>query len=173
MHAATLYSEGHQPCFESPPGSANSVQEMLIQSWGGRIRIFPAVPPTWKDAVIHRMGAEGGFAVSAVRSNGKLLWVGIEAVDYENKKEVIRCGFISYIVYLFIDFKSTINGMINFHQCCWQASSRLVILKAAGLSPAAAVATEPPNIFIKDAGWFISRSCIVILFFCLFSWRCY
>lgn len=83
MHAATLYSEAVAwPCFESPPGMANSVQEMLLQSWGGRVRVFPALPAAWPDAVFHRLGAEGGLAVSAVQSQGVLQWVGIEAIDY-------------------------------------------------------------------------------------------
>ena len=53
-----------------------------MQSWGGRLRIFPGIPDSWQEAVIHRMGAEGGFAVSAVRAKGKLSWVAVEAVDY-------------------------------------------------------------------------------------------
>ncbi len=122
MHASTLYSEGRQPCFESPPGAANSLQEILLQSWGGRVRVFPAVPDSWPDAVIHRLGAEGGLAVSAVRSQGKLSWVGIEAIDYTGD---VR--------------KGTANAV------------RSVILVAAGLGPAAQVSTEPAGIKVVDA----------------------
>lgn len=82
MHAATLYSEGHQPCMESPGAAAAALQEMLLTSWGGRVRVFPGTPASWADAVFHRLGAEGGLAVSAVRAAGKLLWVAVEAVDY-------------------------------------------------------------------------------------------
>jgi alpha-L-fucosidase 2 len=82
MHASTLYSEGHQPCIESPLGFASSLMEVLLQSWGGRVRVFPAVPAAWADAVIHNMGAEGGFRVSAARAGGTTQWVGVRAVNY-------------------------------------------------------------------------------------------
>jgi alpha-L-fucosidase 2 len=80
MHAATLYGEGRQPCMESPVAAAASLQEMLLQSWGGRVRVFPGAP--WPEAVFHRLGAEGGLAVSAVLRGGAAAWVGLEAVDY-------------------------------------------------------------------------------------------
>jgi hypothetical protein len=88
MHAATLYSEGHNPCLESPAGSAAALQEALIQSWGGRLRVFPSVPAAWGDVVVHRLGAAGGLAVSAVRKAGATLWVVVEAVDYMDVGQV-------------------------------------------------------------------------------------
>jgi alpha-L-fucosidase 2 len=122
MHASTLYSEGRQPCFESPPGAANALQEMLLQSWGGRVRVFPGVPATWPDTVIHRMGAEGGLAVSAVRTNGTLQWVGIEAIDYTG------------------DAGRGLDGAF-----------RSVVVLADGLGPASEVATDPAGIAVADA----------------------
>lgn len=79
MHAATLYSEGHQPCFESPPGIASSIQELLLQSWGGRVRPFPAAPSAWPAAAFANLTAEGGLRVSAVRADGSTAWVGVTA----------------------------------------------------------------------------------------------
>jgi hypothetical protein len=55
---------------------------MILQSWGGRLRIFQGVPDTWTDLVFHRLGAEGGFAVSAVKADGALSWLALEAIDY-------------------------------------------------------------------------------------------
>jgi hypothetical protein len=56
---------------------------MLIQSWGGTIRVFPACPSAWKDAVFHNLRAEGGFLVSAERKNGKTAWVRIKSLAGE------------------------------------------------------------------------------------------
>ena len=50
--------------------AAAGVQEMLLQSHGGTIRIFPAVPDDWKDASFTTLRAEGAFLVSALRSGG-------------------------------------------------------------------------------------------------------
>ena len=48
-----------------------AVHEMLLQSWGGRLRVFPAVPTKWPDASFDRLRAEGGFIVSATRRRGQ------------------------------------------------------------------------------------------------------
>ncbi len=56
-----------------------AVHEMLLQSWGNKIRIFPAVSETWEEASFRDLRAEGGFRVSAKREKGKTVWVRIEA----------------------------------------------------------------------------------------------
>lgn len=78
------------PCLESSLGAANIVQEMLIQSWtdpakaeSGPIRIFPAFPSTWKDAVFHNLRTEGAFLVSAQRKAGATQWVWIKSLAGE------------------------------------------------------------------------------------------
>lgn len=48
-----------------------AVQEILLQSWGGRVRIFPAVPAAWSDLSFDNLRAEGGFLVSARRTGGR------------------------------------------------------------------------------------------------------
>jgi alpha-L-fucosidase 2 len=50
---------------------AAGVQEMLLQSNGGAIDVFPAVPPGWADAEFTTLRAEGAFLVSAQRQSGK------------------------------------------------------------------------------------------------------
>jgi alpha-L-fucosidase 2 len=52
--------------------AAEAVHEMLLQSWGGVVRVFPAVPASWADVSFDRLRAEGGFEVSARRSAGHL-----------------------------------------------------------------------------------------------------
>lgn len=49
---------------------AAGIQEMLLQSNGGRIRVFPAIPRSWKNASFQRLRSEGAFLVSATRHEG-------------------------------------------------------------------------------------------------------
>lgn len=59
---------------------AQAVHEMLLQSWGDTIRIFPAMPSAWKDASFDRLRAEGGFVVSASRRGGQTTRVWIRSL---------------------------------------------------------------------------------------------
>ena len=51
---------------------AAGVQEMLIQSHTGVIRIFPAIPENWKDVAFKTLRTEGAFLVSAQQKGGKM-----------------------------------------------------------------------------------------------------
>ena len=77
------HSEGKQPCSETYGGLSRMVQDILIQSWGGKIRVFPAVSKAWNDAVFNDLRAEGGFKVSAMRKNGATNWIQIESLAGE------------------------------------------------------------------------------------------
>jgi alpha-L-fucosidase 2 len=59
--------------------ASQAVHEMLLQSWGGRIRIFPAIPNDWSDVSFSQLRAEGGFLVSAERIEGMTVRVEITA----------------------------------------------------------------------------------------------
>lgn len=78
----TMYLEAG-PVIETPLAGASTLHEMLLQSWGGKIRVFPAIPSTWKDTTIHQLRAEGGFLVSASRRDGRTQWVRIESLAGE------------------------------------------------------------------------------------------
>jgi len=56
-----------------------AVQEMLLQSWGGVLRVFPAVTASWQDVSFDRLRAEGGWVVSARRANGRTIRVEIRS----------------------------------------------------------------------------------------------
>ncbi|WP_145384352.1 glycosyl hydrolase family 95 catalytic domain-containing protein [Stieleria neptunia] len=87
----TMYSEAGNPVMETPLHGATAMQEMVLQSWGGTLRIFPAVPDAWTDVQFARFRGEGGFLVSARRSAGQNQWVDVFA---ENQGAVnIDCGF--------------------------------------------------------------------------------
>lgn len=51
---------------------AAGIQEMLLQSHDGIIRLFPAVPDSWRDVGFDGLRAEGAFLVSARRTAGRL-----------------------------------------------------------------------------------------------------
>ena len=88
-----LYPNGlwyESPCIESTLAAATIIQDMLLQSWSdpakeepGPIRVFPALPSSWKDAEFRDLRAEGAFLVSAKRSGGKTQWVRIKSLAGE------------------------------------------------------------------------------------------
>jgi hypothetical protein len=53
--------------------------EFLLQSWGNKIRVFPAMPDAWDEASFSDLRAQGGFLVSASRSKSKTDWVAIKS----------------------------------------------------------------------------------------------
>jgi alpha-L-fucosidase 2 len=59
--------------------AAQAVHEMLLQSWNGVVRVFPAVPAAWADASFTDLRAEGGLSVSATRTAGRTTEVRIRA----------------------------------------------------------------------------------------------
>lgn len=78
----TFYAEAG-PVIETPLSGARSLQDILLQSWGNTIRVFPGVPAAWPDVTIHKMRAEGAFLVSASRRGGKTQWIRIESLAGE------------------------------------------------------------------------------------------
>ncbi len=79
MEPNTFYAEAG-PVIETPLGAAATLQEMLLQDWGGAIRVFHGTPSTWKDASFDRLRTDGAFLVSAVRRNGRTAWVRIQSL---------------------------------------------------------------------------------------------
>lgn len=61
----TMYWESGGQVVETPLSGVESIDYMLLQSWGGVIRIFPAVPKRWKNVTIRDFRTEGAFLVSA------------------------------------------------------------------------------------------------------------
>jgi alpha-L-fucosidase 2 len=59
---------------------ASGLQEMLLQSHTGVIRVFPAVPASWKDVSFRDLRTEGAFLVSASMKEGKVEKIIIRSV---------------------------------------------------------------------------------------------
>jgi len=87
----TFYSERENPTFESPISSSRCMLDMLIQDWGGIIRVFPATPSLWKDACFYHLRTEGAFLISAVRKDGATQFIGIKSLAGESC--VIKSAF--------------------------------------------------------------------------------
>ena len=96
ISSTTMYSEGKiNPVIESPLSFATSLHDMMLQSWGGKIRVFPASPKKWKDVAFHDLRTQGAFLVSAKKVEGVTEFVSIKSlkgnacvvhVDFENPK---------------------------------------------------------------------------------------
>lgn len=70
----TMYKESG-PVIETPLSAAQSLHDMICQSWGGVIRVFPALPAAWADLTVHKFRTQGAFLLSAVRQGGVTRWV--------------------------------------------------------------------------------------------------
>jgi len=71
---------GYRPfTMEGNFAAGQAVHEMLLQSWGGLLRIFPAVPEKWADVAFDNLRAEGGYSVWARREAGSTVRVRIRA----------------------------------------------------------------------------------------------
>ncbi|HXE42378.1 MAG TPA: hypothetical protein VN516_05070, partial [Candidatus Baltobacteraceae bacterium] len=80
----TMYIEAG-PVIETPLSGAASIMEIVLQGWsmstfGTHIRVFPAVPDSWKDVSFDKLRTEGAFEVSAVRKDGKTKFVQIKSL---------------------------------------------------------------------------------------------
>jgi len=75
----TMYAEGN-PVIESPLSFATCIHDMLLQSWGGKIRVFPAAPKMWGDVAFHQFRTQGAFLVSARKRSGITEFVSVESL---------------------------------------------------------------------------------------------
>ena len=75
----TMYLEAG-PVIETPLSAVTTMNEMLLQSWGGVIRVFPAIPASWKETSFDKLLAKGAFEVSAVRKNGDTKFIKIKSL---------------------------------------------------------------------------------------------
>jgi alpha-L-fucosidase 2 len=51
---------------------ASAVQEMLIQSHKGVVKLFPAIPSDWQDVSFNTLRTYGAFLISASMENGEV-----------------------------------------------------------------------------------------------------
>ena len=75
---------------------AQGLHEMLLQSYGGVIRIFPATPAGWSNISFQSLIAEGGTLVSARKENNKV--VSIELTATNDRTVYVMLPFTGYKV---------------------------------------------------------------------------
>jgi alpha-L-fucosidase 2 len=63
--------------FEPNGIGASAINEMLLQSYDGTIRVAPAVPAAW--SVRFDLAAQGGFRVNAEVDQGNISWAAVES----------------------------------------------------------------------------------------------
>ena len=78
----TMYREAG-PVIETPLSAAQAVHEMLLQSGGDTLRVFPAVPSSWAEVSYADLRAQGAFLVSAVRREGRTACVRVTSLAGE------------------------------------------------------------------------------------------
>ena len=77
----TFYAREAVLLIETPLSGATSLQEMLLQSWGGKLRVFPAMPAAVEGRrAFGTLRGEGAFLVSAVRQGGQTAWVRVQSL---------------------------------------------------------------------------------------------
>ncbi|OIV35813.1 Tat pathway signal sequence domain protein [Mangrovactinospora gilvigrisea] len=74
----TMYQESG-PVIETPLSAVRSLQDMVCQSWGGVLRLFPAVPSAWDDVRLQDFRTEGAFLLAAERRAGRTAWMRIRS----------------------------------------------------------------------------------------------
>ena len=115
----SIYS--YQPMtLEGGFGFVAAVIEMLLQSHGDIIRIFPAIPDEWKNIYINRLRAQGGYLVTAKMEDGEVMYIRIESetdnicrIENPFKREVriveLKTGRTSIREGRIIEFETTRN----------------------------------------------------------------
>lgn len=79
LGANTMMGEPYMT-LETPLSCVSSIHDMLLQSWGGKIRVFPATPKKWTDAAFKNLRGQGAFLVSAKKKDGATQFVRVESL---------------------------------------------------------------------------------------------
>ena len=58
---------------------ASAIQEMLLQSHTGVIKVFPAIPESWQNASFRNMRAMGAFLITASYKDGKAEYIKVQS----------------------------------------------------------------------------------------------
>ncbi|MCX6134256.1 MAG: hypothetical protein NTU47_10635 [Ignavibacteriales bacterium] len=105
---------------------AQGIQEMLLQSQNGTVRLFPAIPDSWKNVSFTSLRAEGALLVSAHQTEGNVSIVRVVAEKGGRVKMVnpfVRRSFKTTSKGVgpvsekagFLEFDAKTGGTIEFH----------------------------------------------------------
>jgi alpha-L-fucosidase 2 len=79
-------------------GGAAGIMEMLVQSWGGEIRLLPALPGVWSSGEARGIRARGSISVSLGWRAHKLSWLELAGPAFQSVK--LRYGDVASSVVL-------------------------------------------------------------------------
>ncbi|RED40161.1 glycosyl hydrolase family 95 catalytic domain-containing protein [Paenibacillus sp. VMFN-D1] len=134
----TMYKEAG-PVIETPLAGAEAIHDMLLQSWGNIIRVFPAVPETWQEAVFHNLRAEGGFLVSAASKAGQTAFIRIQSLAGE------PCRLLTDLAYSEKGFVIEVQGK-RVHYILHEDRSIEIMLKSGDEAVLYAADGEEPRV---------------------------
>jgi len=89
---------------------ASAIQEMLIQSHTGVVKLFPAIPADWKDASFDKLRTYGAFIISANKQNGSVSKV--EIVSEKGGKLVLENPFAAQEFKTDFEYKVDGNNLV-------------------------------------------------------------
>jgi alpha-L-fucosidase 2 len=70
---------GYPGALTETTGIIAPIQECLLESWDGTLKVFPVTPHEWGDVSFEKLRAEGAYLVSATRTSGKITHVKINS----------------------------------------------------------------------------------------------
>ena len=110
---------------EGNMAAAAGLQEMLLHSYGGVIRVFPAIPESWQDASFFQLRAEGAFLVSAKKEGGGVKRV--EILSEKGGRLVVKNPFAlsKYQRDIILADQITSDGLILKFEC--QPGARVIL----------------------------------------------
>lgn len=77
---STMYKEDGGAVLETPLAAMNSLLDMILQTYDGTLRIFPAVPKEWTDITFKDMAGVGAFRISAEYKDSEVKSVHIKSL---------------------------------------------------------------------------------------------
>lgn len=74
-----VHMYGYPGALTETTGIIAPIQECLLESWDGTLKVFPVTPHEWGDVSFEKLRAEGAYLVSATRTSGKITHVKINS----------------------------------------------------------------------------------------------
>ncbi len=78
---STMYKEDGGAVLETPIAAMNSLLDMLLATYDGILRIFPAVPKEWSDICFKDLAGVGAFRISAEYKDSAVKSVKIKSLN--------------------------------------------------------------------------------------------
>ncbi len=99
--------------------AAAALQEMLLQSYSGVVRLFPAIPESWRDVSFRTLRTDGALLVSATRKEGVVtrveIFPGFEGEQVRKVRLADPFGGAEFVVEIFPTLEiERVDGELRF-----------------------------------------------------------